>query len=223
MNRWSISQQKLWPQGPVWIKDKNGSGPVDNSKARARKHEQKEGHQVRLDNSLEITGFSSSIGATFQEARGNRWLNGRCSASPDKNQRCPVSIQVYTANQGLIQAKTLHILYPMDFSPLPQQYPKVISICPSGCSTFYISCVFSLKEKKKKNLPDSYDTSSWKLREKTIPHHLLLIQIFTVLGKYKQTKRAIISSKFRRGLWNVNRLGNWLGWCHEVVINLFFP
>lgn len=60
--------------------------------------------------------------------KGGGWLDGRCSAGPDKRPETSCPAQAYTASEGLTQAKTPHILYPMGFSESPQQYPKVISI-----------------------------------------------------------------------------------------------
>ena len=60
--------------------------------------------------------------------KGGGWLDGRCSAGPDKRPETSRPAQAYTASEGLTQAKTLHILYPMGFSESPQRYPNVISI-----------------------------------------------------------------------------------------------
>lgn len=89
----------------------------------------------------------------------------------------------------------------------------------------YTTC-FQLKKKRKKRnlLLESMTTYIiLKVKKKKKPTPPTFNTDLCCIGKYKQTKRVIISSKFRRGLWNVNRLGNRLGWCHEVVINLFFP
>lgn len=109
--------------------------------------------------------------------------------------------------------------------PTPNAADTSITISHSLC--FQLENQKQRQFKKEKNKPWFFMTSwfydnlhhfGWR----SLPELPTLEAGLQCVGRQTQTRRATISSKFSQGLWNVNHLGNRLGWCHDVVINLFF-